>query len=110
MTAGSVMESNDALVVNVEQRHIDAGARGDWLRCPVGLALAELGAHIELPTAYVHRPDWMPVAMERFIIAFDKGRKVKPTVFMISLKPLINIAKWSEQVGGILGGPPLALV
>ena len=66
---------DDTLIVAVEQRHIDAGVRGDWLRCPVGLALAELGAHIELPTAYIRRPDWMPVEMEKFIIAFDKGRK-----------------------------------
>lgn len=86
----------DTLTINVEQRHIEQGAKCDCTDCAVGLALQEqypLGKRywwsitqeygVELKFCATYKQWAMTPELKRFIIAFDTDRPVEPATFVL---------------------------
>lgn len=75
--------------VRVTKRDIDNGLRGVCARCPVALALQRRIAPLSdtdgqrwyLGGGSYARP--LPLAVSRFVRAYDWGRKVKPFTFTV---------------------------
>jgi hypothetical protein len=83
------------MLVKVEQKHIDNGARRSCRRCPIALALREqTGTLWVVGSAFASegevKPAWkgvskriktLPDAVIRFFYEFDRNRPVKPLEF-----------------------------
>lgn len=75
--------------IDVTQEHIDKGLTGSCSRCPVALALWDVGipAVVHYDTAETYRDEIiLPVSARAFIAAFDDGEPVKPFHFDIEVQ------------------------
>lgn len=80
--------------VQVEQRHIDSGERFTGDRCPIALALSEKvtgRVHVGYADVTIYGAVGHPLTiycltppkMRKFAKAFDTGKPVKPSTFVI---------------------------
>ena len=82
------------MLVQVMQRHIDGGVFGNASRCPISLALVDLGyawastgpvdCIISKTSGHKEAITYLlPVAAQQFVSAFDDGGAVKPMKFIL---------------------------
>lgn len=72
--------------VKVTQEHIDKGKQGSSIKCPIAIALEEMG-HIacvsRLSVLVMNRNFYLPFIASEFVKDFDAGRPVKPFSFVL---------------------------
>jgi hypothetical protein len=91
------------LTINVTERHIKEGTRGDCGYCPVALAVGEVidSPQTEISVGHerviifdTHQRAILPPEARQFISLFDKRYYVKPFSFEVDLVPL---AEWLKS-------------
>lgn len=78
--------------IEVNQEHIDKAVRGEAEYCPIALALKgklHRAAYVSDTTLHYYTSSGntvdkvMPAVAQKFVVGFDKGKKVRPFTFEI---------------------------
>ena len=72
------------MTITITQKHIDAGVRGSWCKCPIALAIKEKGKwyHAGKRWLLVNDVDYAtPPVVHKWMDRFDEGLPVEPMSF-----------------------------
>jgi hypothetical protein len=83
-------EMEQTITVRVTQKNIDEGSANSCDKCPIALALRDLGHEFDVTADYIFDGPGrfiaaLPARAVHFIEDFDLGREVAPITFRVTL-------------------------